>query len=311
MLFDRGVSSRGRSEQARKGPRRGGCQWGGPWPPTAWPLRRNPRCTPVVRHLLCVRQEHLAATPTSLLRAASRAARPHLAARRGFRCARPLQAAQGGTRDVGHEMPLRTRRQVWGGLVVMCQPSVAGSRLKRPRSCGYRSAWRVSHKPSGPSTSCAFATRCRFWGEPFQPRRTRSGRLRRSHEVTKNRRCQIRTTALVCATASMESGSDGHRQTVGLGRRLERPTDRILFSAVRYGTELEVKFLASVVPWAPAQLALAHRRPRSSASPAFVGGSRHRWNRLSRVAVPRGPGSRVICEAVEPQPRSGLLVGEA
>ena len=77
----------------------------------------------------------------------------------------------------------------------------------RERQQDLRSAARLSHRPSGVSLFCAFATRCRFCGEPFQPRRTGSGRLSRCHEVGKNSRCQIRTTRLVSATASRECRS--------------------------------------------------------------------------------------------------------
>jgi hypothetical protein len=70
-----------------------------------------------------------------------------------------------------------------------------------------RVAPRLSHKPTRPSTFHALATRSRFSGEPFRPRRTRSGRLRRSHEAGEIGRCVIRTRGLVCATASTRSSS--------------------------------------------------------------------------------------------------------
>jgi hypothetical protein len=70
-----------------------------------------------------------------------------------------------------------------------------------------RVAPRLSHKPTRPSTFHALATRSRFSGEPFRPRRTRSGPLRRSHEADEIGRCVIRTRGLVCATASTRSSS--------------------------------------------------------------------------------------------------------
>jgi hypothetical protein len=46
-------------------------------------------------------------------------------------------------------------------------------------------------------------------GEPFRSRRTRSGRLCRFHEVSQNGHCEIRTTGLVCPTATWQSDRVG------------------------------------------------------------------------------------------------------
>jgi hypothetical protein len=54
---------------------------------------------------------------------------------------------------------------------------------------------------------CASVTRCRFRTESFCSRRVRGAPLKRSHEVGQNGRCQFRTTALVCATATATSRS--------------------------------------------------------------------------------------------------------
>jgi hypothetical protein len=69
------------------------------------------------------------------------------------------------------------------------------------------SSW-LSDKATSSSTCCAFDIESRFWGEPFRPRGTRSGRLSRSHEVSQNGRCAIRRTGLVCPTATVPTGSD-------------------------------------------------------------------------------------------------------
>ena len=95
----------------------------------------------------------------------------------------------------------------------------AQERASRPAMADAWFATRLSHKPSRVSPFCAFATRCRFCGEPFQPRRTGSGRLSRCHEVGKDSRCQIRTTCLVCATASDASASrQRHGRAVACAR---------------------------------------------------------------------------------------------
>jgi hypothetical protein len=71
------------------------------------------------------------------------------------------------------------------------------------------SEW-LSDKATSSSTCCAFDIESRFWGEPFRPRGTRSGRLSRSHEVSQNGRCAIRTTGLVCPTATRQSDRVAH-----------------------------------------------------------------------------------------------------
>ena len=50
-----------------------------------------------------------------------------------------------------------------------------------------------------------FATRSPFLGGSFRSRRFRSGRLSRSHEAAENDLCLIRTTGLVCATATADT----------------------------------------------------------------------------------------------------------
>jgi len=67
---------------------------------------------------------------------------------------------------------------------------------------------RPSRKPTRSSTFHAIATRSQFLGESFRSRRTRAGRLRRSHEAREIGRCLIRTRGLVRATASRESTGD-------------------------------------------------------------------------------------------------------
>ena len=74
-----------------------------------------------------------------------------------------------------------------------CFRATSGS-AHRPSFAG-----RLSHKARRVSTFCAFVPSAT---ESFRSRRSRSGRLRGSHEVGENGGCQIRTTALVCATAS-------------------------------------------------------------------------------------------------------------
>jgi hypothetical protein len=54
--------------------------------------------------------------------------------------------------------------------------------------------------------SCA-CDKVTIFGRTFRPRRTRSGRLRRSHEAGEIGRRVIRTRGLVCATASTRSSS--------------------------------------------------------------------------------------------------------
>jgi hypothetical protein len=70
------------------------------------------------------------------------------------------------------------------------------------------------------ATFCAFGTTSRFWGEPFRSRRNRSDRLGRFHEVGENGHCAVRTTGLVCPTATAKSmrGCRGQR-TLPIGRR--------------------------------------------------------------------------------------------
>ena len=83
--------------------------------------------------------------------------------------------------------------------------------LHRPIIWPMQSTWPLSAVAVGQSNVvvdfCAFDIKSRFWGEPFRPRRTRSGRLSRSHEVSQNGRCAIRTTGLVCPTATARTGS--------------------------------------------------------------------------------------------------------
>jgi len=70
----------------------------------------------------------------------------------------------------------------------------------------------LSHKATGSSGSCAFATRSPFATGSFRLRTSRSGHLGRSQEVGENGSCRIGTTALVCATASRtRSYVDGTR----------------------------------------------------------------------------------------------------
>jgi len=64
----------------------------------------------------------------------------------------------------------------------------------------------LSHKATGSSGSCAFATRSPFATGSFRLRTSRSGHLGRSQEVGENGSCRIGTTALVCATASRRTG---------------------------------------------------------------------------------------------------------
>jgi hypothetical protein len=61
---------------------------------------------------------------------------------------------------------------------------------------------RLSHKPSWSSAFCASATKRRFRTESLRSRRVGFGRQTRAYEVGENRRCQFRTTASVCATAT-------------------------------------------------------------------------------------------------------------
>src|ERR1035437_7665033 len=71
----------------------------------------------------------------------------------------------------------------------------------RPRVA--RSRWREAVGQTNAVVDfCAFDIRSRFWGEPFRSRRTVSGRLSRSHEVSENGPCEIRTRGLVCPTAT-------------------------------------------------------------------------------------------------------------
>src|ERR1019366_1219505 len=53
--------------------------------------------------------------------------------------------------------------------------------------------------------------------EPFGSRRTRSCRLGGSHEVRKNGHCQIRTSGLVCATASVRTDTVERADRIVLG----------------------------------------------------------------------------------------------
>jgi len=84
------------------------------------------------------------------------------------------------------------------------------------------SATRLSHKPSRSSTSCAASTNPRFRAESFWSPRNRYDRLRRSHDVAETGGCQIRTTALVCATATYRTGAEGRishlKRGYGMGR---------------------------------------------------------------------------------------------
>jgi hypothetical protein len=57
---------------------------------------------------------------------------------------------------------------------------------------------------------CAFDIKTRFWGEPFRSRMTRSGRLSRSHEFGQSGHCAIRTTGLVCPTATDKTNNATH-----------------------------------------------------------------------------------------------------
>lgn len=83
--------------------------------------------------------------------------------------------------------------------------------------CRFQS--RLSHKPTGPTTSYRSATSSRSRAETSRSRRARFGRLRHSHGVGKIRPCHFRITALLCATASILSD-----ESLALARLLTLPT---------------------------------------------------------------------------------------
>jgi hypothetical protein len=97
----------------------------------------------------------------------------------------------------------------------------AHRRMGRP-DLDDRNVARLSHKPCPASSFCASVTRTRFLTESFRSRRSRFGRLNGSHEVDPNGGCQIRTTTLVCATASRKTGNS-HATCRGAIRLLHPP----------------------------------------------------------------------------------------
>ena len=78
----------------------------------------------------------------------------------------------------------------------------------------------LSHKATLSSSSCAVATKAPFSTGSFESRRSCWCRLSRSHKVGKNGTCSIRTTALVCATASRHLGTLIHGRDRKSGRTL-------------------------------------------------------------------------------------------
>ncbi len=126
---------------------------------------------------------------------------------------RPQQRRVGDlNRSPGHRRRQGARQRL-RQTVLPTQPprpvsgTASGSDGERQPDQECRVGERLSHKATGSSGSCTFATRSPFATGSSWSRRSRSGRLGRSQKVGENGSCRIRTTALVCATASRQSSS--------------------------------------------------------------------------------------------------------
>lgn len=132
-----------------------------------------------------------------------------------------------------------------------------------------------NHLISTANTGCLAHFR-RPTPESFRSRRSRSGRLNGSQEVDENDGCQIRTTALVCPTATATSRSGSKTRSVLLAPRYAP------FTASETGLTSEVG-LSRGMPAKRRFIPSTQRHARSLSLPSSV------WKRPREMRMPRSP----------------------